>query len=123
MRVIGENEGLDSEVVRGVVVDDDGRPWIATSAGVGVIDPVTMRYADRSKGLPSVDVRALAVSPDGDVYAVTKKGVVRQKATSKTWEKVDMGGALADEVPLGIVVDGKGRVWLRTGGALLMRAQ
>ena len=119
-RVEGENEGLESEVVRDVVVDNDGNPWLATSMGVGLR---TERWEAHtaSQGLPSKDVRSLAVGPSGLVWALTKAGPAH-KRSGKGWEAVRVRGLRRSEGSA-LIVPAKGRVWVLTEDALLMRAE
>jgi streptogramin lyase len=121
VRVIGENEGMDSEVVRDVVVDEAGRVWVASGAGAGVVDASKRRYIDHSLGLPSTDVRSLAVASDGAVWVLTNESVVRRVANSSAWTPFSMEVDWSAEIPLGIAVDSRKRLWLRSAKALLMR--
>ena len=117
-RVEGENEGLESEVLRDVVVDEDGHPWVATSMGVA-------RRGDRwegvavSKGLPSKDVRRLTIGPRGVVWALTKGGPARR--TDGGWEPVAVKGLRSSE-GTDLLVTPNGRVWVRAQTALVMKA-
>ena len=122
VEIIGENEGLESEVLRGVVLDDASQPWVATGVGVGA-RAKSGRWSFRaaSAGLPSLAVIELSIGPDGELWALTEAGLARRRQNAKAWTAAPMPH-LDPGAGLGLLVDSRGRRWVRTAHALLMHA-
>jgi phage tail-like protein len=66
--------GLPSTDIRAIVLDATGTAWIASAAGVSLLDPGGA-IVPLAATLPSPDVRALALGPDGTAYIGTGAGV------------------------------------------------
>jgi signal transduction histidine kinase/ligand-binding sensor domain-containing protein len=75
------SDGLPSEILRGLLEDDDGRIWIGSNQGLASLDPASgrVRVFDESNGLPSglFPPHARLRLASGDLLFGTSKGFVR----------------------------------------------
>jgi PAS domain S-box-containing protein len=72
--VYRETDGLPSNRVQAVVVDDAGVVWVGTNRGLARID--RDNRITRISGLPNEDVNVLAVAAGGGVWVGTPEGLV-----------------------------------------------
>ena len=109
-------DGLPSSIIMDMKEDREGRVWLATEQGVCAFDGSSFRTLDLERPLAGIPVQRMAVDGSGRLWLLA-------------------GGALAcysdaqltlfsglDEVAYGgqIVTDGRDRVWL-AGGAAVVR--
>lgn len=109
VRVLTENDGLASEVIRDILETRDGRVWVATGAGLGFYDGERWQFAEE-RGPRSSSTHALATDPEGNLWFGGDSGVHRltgQKLTS--WDDGD--GLFARSVR-DVAVDARGRAWV-----------
>ena len=78
-RRLGTSDGLPSPVITGMSNGADGRIWVATSDGMAVVDPATMRAQalGRPNGLVfrTFFVDAVAPTPEGDLLFGSTEGL------------------------------------------------
>jgi ligand-binding sensor domain-containing protein len=60
-----------------MVQDRQGVFWFGTNKGLSRYDGRNFRNLGTAQGLLDHNVYALAVAPDGDIWAGTRRGVVR----------------------------------------------
>lgn len=123
-RLFTAADGVPRGMVTSLVVDREGRLWIATNTGgIGVVadpagDPPVVRHYTTRDGLRSNNVRALAEGPEGLIFAGTVRGVDRLDPVTG---RVRHYGA-EDGLPTGFLTtafrDSHGALWFGTyGGA------
>jgi signal transduction histidine kinase/CheY-like chemotaxis protein/ligand-binding sensor domain-containing protein len=78
-RRLGTSDGLPSAVVTTIITGRDGRIWVATSDGMAVVDPATMRARalGRPEGLVfrTFFVGAVAATPEDDLLFGATQGL------------------------------------------------
>jgi len=109
------------EVYR-LLMGPDRRLWIATTAGLYVLDtsaanPEPLLVADRAIGNPKARFRNLSFDPQGQLWAASDEALYRYNALG--WVRIDTG--LAGIVPHQIAADRSGNLWASGPFAGLMR--
>ncbi|MCB9177206.1 MAG: hypothetical protein H6648_08605 [Caldilineae bacterium] len=98
VQILAPQQPLPSNTVRDLAVGDDGRVWVATSRGLGVVDDGgtadladdvwhTYTRENTAGGLPSDDLRALAI--DGNLVWVG--GAQLQDSATGAWSEGGVG--------------------------------
>lgn len=100
--------------VLGLSVTSDGTPWLATARGVARWDGVAWQ---RPAGLQAM-VREAATTPDGVIWLATDRGVAW--VDGERLRRVDRRRGLPDDRVLDLAIDGFGRVWARSAGAIVL---
>lgn len=77
--------GPPSNLVRGAVLDDDGRLWFATKQGIGLTDGKTWQIMTRE--LPSPNIQTIARTPDGRIWAGSDAGLAVWE--NKEWRRLN----------------------------------
>ena len=77
LQTFGTTDGLPSVIVHDLLVDGEGRLWVATLGGLCCFDGHQLRAFTAADGLPANPVWSLAWSPSGDIWAGTEAGLVR----------------------------------------------
>lgn len=105
--------GLLSEDVRGVALDQTGRIWAATwGGGVAVLEGdqwttyITTGLADR-------EVNAITIDRNGNPWFATPGGVSRFDGES--WQVYTVADGLLDNQANAILADTEGNIWVGTG--------
>jgi diguanylate cyclase (GGDEF)-like protein/PAS domain S-box-containing protein len=103
----------------------DGRPWVATSAGLFRLDPQAAALAPVPvPGYPDLPLRSLAVAPDGRLWLGTNgDGLLRfdparPEAVLHVPGRDGGSGGLAHPTVHAVLVARDGRVWAGTGRGL-----
>lgn len=79
------NSGLPCNIVFDMVIDNDGRHWYATDAGVATLMNGDWEYFNTyNSGLPSNFIYSIAFSPNGTKWFGTKNGLA--KFTNGNWK-------------------------------------
>jgi ligand-binding sensor domain-containing protein len=111
--VVTNAQGLPGNRVRGIAIDDDGRRWLATDAGVVVLRPdgmvISMRPTDVGGG-PQGVLRDLVVDSAGVLWVSSDAGVNRLDGTG--WTLVTAGLPSLDA--RGLYADDLDRIWVAT---------
>jgi hypothetical protein len=121
MRTFGENEGLDSELVRDVAVDRLELVWLATGSGVGVLQQGALWNFDRYRDvLGDLRVRALLNDTQGTMWVGTDNGTFFWKESPKNaageWGNFSRKNGLCGDLVSDLAEDALGRVWHLTEG-------
>jgi ligand-binding sensor domain-containing protein len=127
----GEDAGplFDYLEARQILVSSSGVVWVAGSNGLFRYDGQRLVPFAQSRDLPSGDVRALAEDRESNIWIATASGVsvlVAEKLVSlDSWRESKGARNQPENQPRigdtrSIFVDGAGRVWLATGGELLL---
>ena len=115
-----ENSGLG--VVGGIAVDSQGRVWVATTRGLGMLaaDRSLTVMTSANSGLADDNLYGgLAVDNQGRVWIGTRKGLSLLSPDGSWWTYTTANSGLAlDEVNT-VVVDVQGRVWAGTDSDIL----
>ncbi len=122
----GDNSGLPSDWISDILINEQGNPWFATGWGVSYFDGQTWITFKEDDGLVGNSVRVLAFQGDEGLWVGTSGGVSffdGETWTNYTQESTDADGAepwdgLPKDYIQAIAVDGKGTVWIGTGGGL-----
>ncbi len=118
--VYQEGNGLNSQTVYGVVVDDDGNAWIATE--YGGVNQLTaagswITYTTSNSDLLSDQVLAVDIDNAGNLWFGTDSGLNRYTPASNTWVSyTEATGDLPSDWIVDIAIDQDGNVWLARDG-------
>ena len=126
-RTFGENEGLDSELVRDVAVDRLELVWLATGSGVGVLQQGGLWNFDRYRDvLGELRVRALLSDQQGTMWVCTDRGTYywreSPKSASGEWGSFSRKNGLCGDLVADLAQDALGRVWHLTEGGFCVAA-
>jgi hypothetical protein len=121
MRTFGENEGLDSELVRDVAIDRLDLVWLATGSGVGVLQQGGLWNFDRYRSvLGELRVKALLNDQEGTMWVGTDKGSYYWRSTEQNaageWGSFSRKNGLCGDLVADLAQDALGRVWHLTEG-------
>lgn len=112
----GREEGLPSEKVTAVVVDDAG-VWAGTEAGLARLEAGRWETIGVEDGLPFPVISALAVDPaNGDLWVGTLGGLARVSG-GRIDVFTQLNSGLANDVVYGVAADGRA-VWVATAAGL-----
>lgn len=77
-RTFTVQDGLLSNTVRALALDDEGRIWAGTDRGISIYDPKASAWSQitGTTGLPYTDITRLTFTPDGELLAGTSWGAV-----------------------------------------------
>lgn len=75
-KTYGKSSGLPSDSVRDIAEDNEGRIWLTTWEGIGVINPNGDIQTIRADRLPATRGYAVAPLPDGSVLYGTNEGLI-----------------------------------------------
>ena len=110
--ILTTSDGLPSNNLSDVLVDDENKLWVSSDSGVGVFDGSSWKRYGPSDGLPSQEVTDLSIDNDGIIWVGTEKGLATFKRGG--FDVIDEEGA-----PVGIPVecvyfDRGGNMWVGT---------
>ena len=116
LRTLTSADGLPGDEIGALLVTPAGnhehseRLWVATSAGVSVVDSDRINNANMPAWIHADTAAAFAQDDTGTVWAATKDGRLGQLAGSHTDNlAVDFGGTKI----VGMIADHAGNLWLR----------
>jgi len=120
---LGHNEGLSGNYVWSVVEDHKKNIWLATNAGVSIINSEKNRitYLDKSHGLINDTVRNVSCDPNGKIWIAFKNGGLQsldpETGGSTLYEKVlDISSMTIFRTQF----DRQNRLWLATNVGLVI---
>jgi diguanylate cyclase (GGDEF)-like protein len=116
IRHLDIEDGLPSNHVRALVEDPQGRIWVGTSNGLGLIENDRIQVFTRAQGLPRNFILSLALASDGQVWVGTSEGIARQRG-SRFEDLSHLPGFVPQDVFSITVLDDA--LWLATGAGLL----
>jgi hypothetical protein len=121
LRTFGENDGLDSELVRDVAVDRLELVWLATGSGVGVLQQGGLWNFERYRDvLGELRVRALLSDQQGTMWVGTDRGTYYWRESPQSgageWGRLSRQNGLCGELVADLALDALGRVWHLTEG-------
>jgi hypothetical protein len=105
--VFTEAEGLESEILHGVVATDGGLVFVASSRGVGAFDGTRWSWPRALR----VSANALARGADGRLWLGTDHGLLAYDG--RRIARVDRKRGLLDDEVYDVAVDHYGRLWVR----------
>lgn len=116
---LGENTGLDSDMIFSIEMDHDGVVWIASVRGLRYYDKKTNRFMKLPHELLSnVFIYTLYVDSKNNVWIGTRtQGLFRyNKKTGeiKSWISKEDGDGLADNFITSVFEDTKHQIWIGT---------
>ncbi|MFQ5812711.1 MAG: M4 family metallopeptidase [Anaerolineae bacterium] len=123
-----EEDGLGSDVVRALAIDDAGNLWVGTNGGLSVFDGNTWAtFHTGNSGLVSNDISALVIDSQGNKWIATYGGVsvVNDNGTpfnqaDDTWVTFTPTDGLAGSAIFDLALDGAGRAWFATWTPVLL---
>lgn len=74
-RCLSRDDGLPSDEVSDLVVDDTGRIWMATPAGVARFDGTSMALFTSADGLPADEARVVILDREDRIWVGTRLGL------------------------------------------------
>lgn len=111
-------DGLPSENLRALIVDQGGVLWIATDAGLARYEAGTFRTFGTRDGLPTQDLRALALAADGTIWAAGE-GNRLAAWDGKRFTTEVVGAIHSREMIRALVAAEDGSLWLGTSSGLV----
>jgi ligand-binding sensor domain-containing protein len=116
-RYVGQNEGLQNNLVQAVaVVGDREELWVSSGLGISVIkaDGATEFYDEANSALETNQIRRIAVDPAGVVWLGAQDALYRIE--DDEWTIYDQRAVLASDFPsgalTGLAVAEDGTLWL-----------
>ncbi len=119
IRRFTSSQGLPSDIVIDIAIDQDGGVWVGTARGLAVIRRDKISTFGPAEGMPVGPVGALLVGRHGVVYAGSERGVYRYDGT----RFVTLNGEVAalKETITALFEDRVGAVWAGSGASGLYR--
>src|SRR5215813_1982220 len=118
--LLGTNDGLPAGPINDLMVDSEGRLWIATArGGLSVIEqpnddhPAVINY-NTSKGLSSNQVNAITQDLNGRIYAATGRGVDQLTPITGRIKHFTTADGLASGEIFDAFCDRSGMLWFAT---------
>ncbi|MCE5249853.1 T9SS type A sorting domain-containing protein [bacterium] len=107
-------DGLASNNVTGIVIDDNGKLWIATTKGVNVYDGQSFTtLTTENSGLADYRILSITKSNDGTLWFGTTLGI--SKFDGDSWKSYSIDDIVTDHRAGGyvtdIVIDHTGKIW------------
>lgn len=106
------NDGLPSNCVTDIAIDNEGHKWFATQAGVSVFDGGTWHTYTSADGLVDNDVYAVAIDEAGHKWFGTYNGLSEFDGT--TWTTYTPTDGLPIDYIRAIAIDAVGHIWVGT---------
>ena len=106
--------------VKALLAARDGRLWVGTKSGLGVLTNGRYRLYQPEDGVQRVDVRALAEGPDGAIWAGAGDGTLYRVRTNRV-ESFRAKDAFASQPIWSLLAEADGTVWVGTFRGGLMR--
>ena len=120
-RLLGE-QAVGKGRIRRLLPAEDGSLWIGTEDGLFRRDPsgAVARVGLEDGRVLGGNIHALLRTPDGALWAGTEFGLMRMAAGSTVLSEVAVRGdkAATHSSVLGLLLDGKGRLWIDTNAGL-----
>ena len=69
------NEGLRSNTINGLNIDNYGNLWVATNRGIAMFNGNSFKNYTISDGMPSEDVDDICIDKNGIIWFITPKGL------------------------------------------------
>lgn len=115
-RYVPSDQRLHDADIKGIALDDEGVPCLATASGVACLDHGLDRF-ERVTELPDEPVDALAFADDGSLWLHRIEGLERYRRRQGSWQLTTRIGAV-DGFPAmsvsGIVPAAAGMLWVTT---------
>jgi len=110
-------DGLVSNHVMSITIDEEGNKWFGTITGVSKFDGTTWTNYTTKDGLGSYDdllvyVRAIAIDKEGNKWFGTDMGVSKFDGT--TWTNYTIQDGLISGQVRAIAIDKEGNKWFGT---------
>lgn len=108
LKVFSEADGLESEILHGIVATDGGMIFVATSRGIGQYDGTAWSFPRALAGT----VHAIVRGPDGRLWMGTDRGLASfdgERVRNFDARAGFSGGRVED-----LAVDDHGRIWARS---------
>ncbi|UCF32023.1 MAG: chitobiase/beta-hexosaminidase C-terminal domain-containing protein [bacterium] len=113
-KFVGEREGLAGKRINDLVLDEEGRLWVATEEGLDRQDRGGgFSLIGKDQGLPASEVLGIGVDTDNSIWAGTSKGVAHIR-DDRVVEVLTEQDGLVDDHVLTVAVDAQGNKWLGT---------
>lgn len=113
-------EGLPSNAVSALMVQDDGTLWVGTfGGGAAVVAGEQVTRIDMDDGLASNHVFAIIERADGSIWMAADGGVSEFR-DGRIVETLSRDDGLPDNLVRHMMEDSQGRLWLSTSGGLAM---
>lgn len=112
-------DGLLSNQVRKIAVDDSGNTWFATEQGVAVLSPTgKWKHYRVADGLAAQDAWDVAVDQRGRVWVATLGGGL-SRFDGVAWKNFTSSNSnLPDDRTRRLAVDARGNIWVASRGGL-----
>lgn len=115
----GEDQGLPEAAVWALAEAPDGKVWVGTNHGMGLIEGEKIRIFTTADGLPHEKVYCVTVTPSGKVYAGTRLGVARYSEGG--FHALGTASGLPEISVYALAGDHSDNLWVGTNGEGLYR--
>jgi ligand-binding sensor domain-containing protein len=115
-KVYAAKADMGASWIADVALDDEGRPWVATSDGVASLAGGKWRRWTTDDGLPDARADAVAVAPDGGVWVATRGGLAAFRGGK--WLVVTTADGLPCREATSLAFDVAGGLWVGTYGGI-----
>ena len=105
-------DGLFSNAISDIKIDDSGTVWCGTVKGVSSFSGSLWKSYDTSDGLISNCVNAVAIDSSGDCWFGTQNGLSR--FNGQTWENYNEKNGLISNQISDLAADKDGSLWIST---------
>ena len=121
---VGSNANAGANQINGIAFDQSGKGYIATGAGVGVIEGNTIRFFLQQHDLSSDRVFAIAFDSEGHLWAATDRGLDRISSLTASSPDVthfgnDEGYSGGEVYRSAVTMDNRGDLWFGTMNGLV----
>lgn len=107
-----EDDGLISNSVYSLAVDNSNNIWAGTGTGLAKFDGLSWTNYTTADGLVDNIIRAISIDPDGNLWIGTSNGVSR--FDGQTWTNYTEEDGLFNNLVYSIHADNHGNVWIGT---------
>ena len=125
-QIITQKEGLSSDWIRGLVEDDNGKIWVATTTK-GIVEmekngDVNYKFTRHKSDLPDLYISTINKSSDGRIWFATQFGNMGFFENGKVAKTYGVEDGLPNVSIRAMVFDAEGNIWLGTAGRGIYRA-
>ena len=125
VRTYSSSDGLTSDQVSCLFLDDQGFLWVGTPTGLNRFDGEHFLNYGNEHGLPSPYITAIAQTPDDGFWVGTTSGLARllpqRLEDNSIFEKIRLTGEGPDLPIRDLEADQSGMLWIAAGDRLFRR--
>lgn len=110
--IITTAQGLSSNVITSLLVDDQNRLWVGSVEGISMFETGEWKQYSTSDGLPGIEINDLTLDGDNTLWVATSGGIARKSGSGFSPYKDD---EWENDIPAEFVYfDRGGNMWIGT---------